>query len=144
MDTSPQGELTVSQAWALVREAPVGRLAVVVDGRPQIFPVNHVVDHGTVVFRTAAGSKLDAAVGHRVAYEVDGLDAVTGEAWSVVVAGTAHEVVRLHELVDAWGLALFPWQQGPKPRLVRIDADEVTGRRFVPVALPPRDAPRPG
>src|SRR6476619_2758028 len=45
--------LSVSESWSLVRSAPVGRLAVVVDGRPEIFPLNHVVDHGTLVFRTA-------------------------------------------------------------------------------------------
>ena len=31
----------------------VGRLAVVVDGRPLIFPVNYIVDHDSVVFCTA-------------------------------------------------------------------------------------------
>ena len=66
--------LSVSESWSLVRSAPVGRLAVVVDGRPEIFPLNHVVDHGTLVFRTAEGTKLSGTVGHEVAYECDGLD----------------------------------------------------------------------
>jgi hypothetical protein len=50
-------------------------LATVVDGRPDIHPVNHLVDHGTVLFRTAEGMKLRAAVGHDVTFEADGYDA---------------------------------------------------------------------
>ena len=39
-------------------------------------PVNFVVEHGNVVFRTAEGTKLAAAVlGTAVAFEVDGYDA---------------------------------------------------------------------
>src|SRR4051794_39359108 len=53
--------LTVDACWALLRAADIGRLAVVVGDRPEIFPVNFVVDHGTVVIRTAPGTKLAAA-----------------------------------------------------------------------------------
>jgi len=125
-------ELTSSQSWQLVRDAPMGRLAVVLGEGPEIFPVNHVVDHGSVVFRTAEGTKLQGAVGRAVAYEVDGLDD-SGRVWSVVVKGHAHEVRQLHDVIDVLGLALFPWQSGAKPHYVRIQAEQVTGRRFVPV-----------
>jgi hypothetical protein len=126
-------ELTSSQSWQLLRDAPIGRLAVVVDGRPHIFPVNHLVDRGSVVFRTAEGTKLLASVGQHVAYEVDGTDQATGQVWSVVLTGRAHEVKQLHALVDALHLPLFPWQGGPKPRIVRIEPDRTTGRRFTPI-----------
>ena len=134
VDTSADAvveELTSSQSWQLLRDAPVGRLAVVLGDGPEIFPVNHVVDHGSVVFRTGEGTKLRGAIGRAVAYEADGVDA-TGRAWSVVVKGHAHEVLQLHELIDALDLPLFPWQAGLKPRFVRIVAEQVTGRRFVP------------
>ena len=88
------------------------------------------MDHGTLVFRTAEGTKLAAAVGQQVAYEVDGYDPGSGEAWSVVVKGRAVEVRELHEALDVLGLPLFPWHTEPKPRLVRIDPTGVTGRRF--------------
>ena len=117
-------------SWTLLRQAVVGRLAVIIDGRPDIFPVNHVVDHGSVVFRTAAGSKLAGAVGHQVAYEVDGYDLETGSAWSVVVKGHAHDVNRLYDVLEAVGLPLFPWHSTLKPHFVRIEPDKVTGRRF--------------
>ena len=127
----PTTILTCDQCWVLLRSCDVGRLAISIAGQPDIFPVNFVVDHGAVVFRTAEGTKLAAAVlGRGVAFEVDGYDAMMGEAWSVVVKGEAREIERMHELFDAADLPLFPWHAGPKHRYVRIVAGEVTGRRF--------------
>jgi nitroimidazol reductase NimA-like FMN-containing flavoprotein (pyridoxamine 5'-phosphate oxidase superfamily) len=102
-------------------------------GRPDIFPVNHVVDRGSLVFRSDQGAKLLGAVGHPVAYEVDGWDAAAAMAWSVVVKGRAREVRQLHDVIATVDLPLCPWQGGTKPRFVRIEADEVTGRRFATV-----------
>lgn len=125
------------ECWALVRETPIGRLAVVADGQADIFPVNHVVDHGTVVIRTAAGTKLLAAVGHRVAFEADGYDESTGSAWSVVLKGRASEVVKLHDVVEAMALPLFPWHDSVKPHFVRVTPDDISGRR-IKVPIPTR------
>ena len=98
---------------------------------PDIFPINFVVDQHTVVFRTAEGTKLAAAVlGMGVAFEVDGYDATSGRAWSVVVRGHAMEIEKLYELFDARELPLFPWHSGSKHRFVRVVAQEITGRRF--------------
>jgi nitroimidazol reductase NimA-like FMN-containing flavoprotein (pyridoxamine 5'-phosphate oxidase superfamily) len=118
--------------WSRVRGAAVGRLAVIVDERPEIFPVNHLVDHASVVFRTSAGTKLAGADGHWVAFECDGVDLDTGAAWSVVLKGRAHVVRRLDELIETLPLQLSPWQPGTKPTFVRIAVDEVSGREFVP------------
>lgn len=123
-------EMDLHEALALLRSVPVGRLAVVVDGAPDIFPVNHVVDHGTVVFRTAAGTKLSASHGRAVAFEVDGYDLSSGEAWSVVVHGVGRVIYESDEAIDALMLPIFPWQGGAKPQLVRVIASSVTGRRF--------------
>ena len=83
----------------------------VVDGRPEIFPVNFVVDHGTILFRTATGSKLAAVTpsSEPVAFEVDAYDPVEGEAWSVIAKGRASEVTGIHEVFDLAELPLFPW-----------------------------------
>ncbi len=123
-------DLSTAQSWGLLREAVVGRLAVSIDGKPDIFPVNHVVDHGSLVFRTAAGTKLYSAIGHYVAFEVDGYDLSDAAAWSVVVKGPAREIWQTDEAIDALGLPLFPWHDAPKPRFVRIEPTSVTGRRF--------------
>ena len=122
--------LTDTECWSLLRSAAVGRLGVTVKGRPDIFPVNHVVHRESIVFRTSQGSKLDACVDQPVAYEVDGFDTATGDAWSVVIKGQANELQRMYEVFEATELPLFPWQTSPKPRFVRIEPDSVTGRRF--------------
>lgn len=123
-------ELPQHECWALLREAVVGRLATAIDGHPEIFPVNHVVDHGTIVIRTAAGTKLETAAGHPVAFEVDGYDVAAGAAWSVVVKGRAVEVTRLHDVLEVLSLPLFPWHDSVKPHFLRVEADVVSGRRF--------------
>jgi hypothetical protein len=123
-------ELKPSESWALLRQAVVGRLAVIYDDRPEIFPVNHLVDRGTLVFRTDAGTKLAGAVGHWVAFEVDGYDLETASAWSVVVKGSAEEVKRVYDVLDTVELPLFPWHSSPKPHFIRIEPESITGRRF--------------
>ena len=133
-DTSrgdPIEELSESECWSLLREADVGRLGVAIGDHPDIFPINHFVDGNTIVFRSGAGTKLAAAVlGRSVAFEVDGYDAERGEAWSVVVKGKAREVENMFEFLDAEQLPLFPWHRGPKPNIVRIEPEDITGRRF--------------
>jgi hypothetical protein len=140
-ETTDRGpvHLSASQCWALLRNCEVGRLAIAVAGRPEIFPVNYIVDHGTIVFRTAEGTKLEAlTVSPEVAFEVDGRVAgETDEAWSVIVKGRTEELRRLDDLVAADDLPLFPWHESPKGRFVRVVPDGITGRRF-PVSRPER------
>jgi len=126
--------LTAHACWALLRDSEVGRLAVVHEGAPEIFPVNFVVDHGSVVVRTGPGTKLAAAApGTSVAFEVDGYDAAAGRAWSVVLKGQVELVQTIQEMVDTVDLPLFPWHAAPKPCYLRIVPGELTGRRFVVV-----------
>jgi nitroimidazol reductase NimA-like FMN-containing flavoprotein (pyridoxamine 5'-phosphate oxidase superfamily) len=129
-DTHPfVRELNEHECWDLLRRNEVGRLAVSRGNRPDIFPVNYVVDHGTVVFRTAEGTKfVEAVLGTAVAFEVDG--ELQGEAWSVVLKGQAFAIENMYELFDAMDLPLYPWNRAPKHEFVRIVPDEVTGRRF--------------
>ncbi|GAB3490638.1 pyridoxamine 5'-phosphate oxidase family protein [Flexivirga sp.] len=128
-------QLTTEQCIDLLTKAPVGRLGVVVAGRPEIYPVNHSVHEGDILFRTGSGTKLDAAVGEHVCFEADGFDAETETAWSVVVTGVATEVARLHEVLDLLRLPVFPWEPGAKPHLVRIHPETLTGRSFGAVDL---------
>jgi uncharacterized protein len=151
---TPEGmiELSENESWDLLRECVVrhggvGRIAVSIMNHPDIFPVNYAVDdHSTdqntghnhdqnpapsVIFRTAEGTKLAAAVlGVAVAFEIDGYDPEEGEAWSVVVKGEATEIDQTLGKFDPDSVPLFPWNAAPKHRLVRITAAEITGRRF--------------
>lgn len=129
-DMHPIATLPPAECWDLVRQAVVGRLAIAAPDGPDIFPVNHVVDHGSVIFRTAAGTKLIGAVDQMVAFEVDGYDLATASAWSVVLKGYAQEIIDQDDVIDAMYLPLFPWHAGPKGHFVRIDSGVITGRRF--------------
>lgn len=127
----PTTELEPDACWRLLRRADVGRLAVIIGERPEIFPVNYAVDGGTVVFRTAPGAKLTAVVSApAVAFEVDGFDEGADEAWSVVVKGRADIVHGFVQMLDTTAVPVFPWQATTKSQFVRIMADEVTGRQF--------------
>lgn len=119
--------------WALLRDAPIGRLALVVDGRAEIFPMNHLVDHASIVIRTASGTKTQQLDGAHVAYEADGHQLGDGSVWSVVIHGVAHEITTLHESLEVAGLPLVPWHAGSKPRIFRITPESMSGRQFHPV-----------
>jgi uncharacterized protein len=115
--------------WAQLRTVELGRVAFVVEGTQEILPVNFVVDQGSVVVRTSTRSRISlVADGRPLAFEADGK--VLGDAWSVVVKGHAKEIRELYESVDAAGLPLHPEHGGTKDCLLRVVADEVTGRRF--------------
>ena len=123
--------LDASACWDLLREVSVGHLAVLVDGHPEIFPVNYKVDHLSVVFRTGEGTKLQAAAGPTaVALEADGTDQEKRTAWSVQVKGHAVVLEPSPDLMTGVGLTLFPWQAGHKDHFVRIIPTAVSGRRF--------------
>ncbi|GAA4116087.1 pyridoxamine 5'-phosphate oxidase family protein [Enteractinococcus coprophilus] len=123
--------LSEKQCWELLRSAEVGRLAVIVGDHPEIFPVNYAVDQGTVLFRSAAGTKVTSALSDApVAFEADGYDAETGLVWSVVVKGQATTFRAIEEAVNSLKVEVRPWQEGKKERFIRIRSHEVTGRRF--------------
>lgn len=127
----PASILEPHQCWALLRCAAVGRLAVSVGGRPDIFPVNYAVDRGTVVLRTAEGTKLAAvAANPMVAFEVDGWEPDADTAWSVVVKGRGQRPSSTDEIIDSVALPLYPWHGGRKESIVRIAVEQITGRRF--------------
>jgi nitroimidazol reductase NimA-like FMN-containing flavoprotein (pyridoxamine 5'-phosphate oxidase superfamily) len=122
--------LPTEECWRLLRGDSVGRLAVWVNDHPEIFPINYKVDHGSLVFRTGAGTKLASALGKLVALEADGADTDEGVAWSVVVKGPATALTRTPELLDSVGQLLFPWEIGPRDHFLRIVPESVSGRRF--------------
>lgn len=138
-------ELSVDECWRLLRRKSVGRLAVSINNKPDIFPVNYRLDEETIVIKTAAGLKLAAsALGEGVAFEVDALDELNHTGWSVVVRGTASEIEGTDELLDADKLILEPWAGGAKPRYLRVEPEHVTGRRVPDAGVrPPFAAPRP-
>ena len=122
--------LNEEQCWNLLARGQVGRLALSVDGEPDIFPVNYVADGPRLLFRTAPGSKL-AGLGEnpRVAFEVDEYDDTY--AASVIVKGVAERLQLQREIDEADALPLSPWIPTLKYRWVRIAPTQITGRAMV-------------
>lgn len=121
--------LPVHECWDLMKSVTLGRLVTSVDGRPQIFPVNFVVQRRTVLFRTAEGTKLvSTAINHKVLFEVD--DHTSSEGWSVIVEGRARSMRTDEEIAEAESAHLLTWTATEKTHYVRILPDAVTGRRF--------------
>jgi nitroimidazol reductase NimA-like FMN-containing flavoprotein (pyridoxamine 5'-phosphate oxidase superfamily) len=132
-------ELTRADCLNRLGKHHLGRLAFIdkVGVMPLIMPVNYLLDHDTVVFRTDAGSKLDAAIrGAPVAFEVDEVDEQRRTGWSVVVSGHAEEVTDPSELARLRDSPLVPWAPGPKANYVRVRPGPITGRRISLADLP--------
>jgi uncharacterized protein len=110
----------------------VGRVALIVDGVPEIFPVNYVVEDGDqIYFRTAKGTKLDAVMhSPSIAFEIDGLDEERKIGWSVVAVGYARRVTDTAHLRHIDTLGLEPWAVGEKVHVVHLAPTKVTGRRI--------------
>jgi uncharacterized protein len=138
-DCQPISVLSESQCWNLLSSVALGRLVTSVEGQPEIFPLNFVVQHRTVLFRSAEGTKLvSAAINNRVLFEAD--DHGVTEGWSVIVKGSAR-ILRTHdEIGEAERAQLLPWTATVKQHYVRIRPLSVTGRRFVFGPEPDREA----
>jgi hypothetical protein len=124
--------LSDQECWKRLRSHELGRLGVVIDGRPQIFPVNYELVQNAVVFRSGVGLKLDAARLGPVCFEIDRWDQRAEIGWSVMVQGTAREVR------DPWdplwpavqGLTLRSSAPGLRSHVVAIHIDRISGRHF--------------
>lgn len=124
--------LTDEQCWELLDANQIGRLATVVGGQVDIFPVNYLVSDRQIYFKTAEGSKLASVMAHHeVAFEIDGFSEQTNEAWSVVLGGVARVLTHDDEMDAAETLPLFPWNTAPKNRYVVIEPVSLSGRRFI-------------
>ena len=116
----------------------VGRVAVLIDGHPEIFPVNYVVDDtGDIFFRTDPGTKLDgAAHAETIAFEIDGIDEERQQGWSVLAVGDARWIADVEQIRTIQN-SLQPWAAGAKANVVRLHPTKLTGRRIYR-PIPPR------
>jgi uncharacterized protein len=133
-------ELDRVECYGYLRSVPVGRIAVVVGGMPEVRPVNFAVFDEDVIVRTGAGVLVGATLGAGLAaFEADGFDLGTRSGWSVLVQGRLREVVRQDELALVATLGLDPWVPGAKGHLLRLHPSHVSGRRLAE----PRPVRRP-
>jgi uncharacterized protein len=125
--------LSEEECLALLATQAIGRIAFVdAEGQPMALPVNYVLHEHTIVFRTDPGSKLTGATRQAVAFEIDGIDPLYHEGWSVVVKGMGEDITNA---VDQWSQkiraeALAPWAAGERSRWMIIDGPSFSGRRI--------------
>jgi nitroimidazol reductase NimA-like FMN-containing flavoprotein (pyridoxamine 5'-phosphate oxidase superfamily) len=129
--------LDFSECLRLLFARRIGRVGFVEDGELTILPVRYLLHDGKVVFRSAVGAKLDAAVRQAaVAFEVDNWDEEQRTGWSVLVHGTAHHVTDSSEEKALEQLGLESWVQSPQAtQWIAIHPQEITGR-----TVPTRDS----
>lgn len=124
--------LTREECFELLASVEVGRVGLLVGGKPEILPVNYVVEGSAVVFRTSEDSVLNQAALQVVAFQADRIDEPTHSGWSVLVQGVAQDV---SSAVDTTSerlrrLSLFTWAPGARHRWFRIRVDTISGRRL--------------
>jgi nitroimidazol reductase NimA-like FMN-containing flavoprotein (pyridoxamine 5'-phosphate oxidase superfamily) len=126
-------ELTRDECLARLKEHEVGRVAFVAnDGAPVVLPVNfRLVEtaSGTwIALRTRPESKLERAE-LMVAFEIDEVDRLHHEGWSVLVRGTLH-----HVYPDSTDFSRrfdpHPWLAQERDSWLIIDPFDITGRRL--------------
>ena len=127
-------DISEAECWELLGGHKMGRIAIVVDGKPQIFPVNYGLKGKVIVFRTAAGTKLAYAPESPVAFEVDEYDASAGTGWSVQVQGFGRDVTEAADDFSwtARGARVHPAAPGYKLHMIAVDPTLISGRRFGP------------
>ena len=125
-------EIPEAECLELLGRNTLGRIAFVAEGRQEIFPVTYGLKAGTVVFRTAPGTKLAHAPGTESAFEIDEYDPETGVGWSVVVHGTAYDVTDSGDDFSwsARGVHVTPLAPGTKVHHLAIKTSAISGRRF--------------
>jgi nitroimidazol reductase NimA-like FMN-containing flavoprotein (pyridoxamine 5'-phosphate oxidase superfamily) len=120
------------ECWSLLRDHKIGRLAIVIEGRPRIFPINYAAADNVLVFRTEPGAKLEHGPGSSACFEIDEYDPRDSTAWSVMVVGA------LEDITDADDersrrlrrLPLEPAAPGTRLYWLALSVEEVSGRRF--------------
>ena len=126
-------ELSLGECLRFLAGNHIGRIAVVVDQYPLVFPVNYrfidrVVDGPMLVVRARRGGSVSEGDGH-VGFQIDGIDATVGAGWSVLVRGVVQRVDAA-ELADIPFADPHPWAPGRDEWLV-ITPIAITGRRLI-------------
>lgn len=134
-------ELSPDECRRLLEGQHFGRLAFLDQARamPMIIPINYIFDQGSVVLRSAEGSKLEAARRDvpAAAFEIDGVNENLRLGWSVVVRGYMQPVTDLQELAELQQTPLVTWAPGERPHYIRLHPKTLTGRRISIADLPP-------
>jgi nitroimidazol reductase NimA-like FMN-containing flavoprotein (pyridoxamine 5'-phosphate oxidase superfamily) len=127
-------ELSYDQCLQLLRAGTVGRIGVIVNDAPIVLPVNYRVvetlDLTFLALRTRPGNIIESG-DLMVAFEIDGIDTVHQQGWSVLVRGTLHHIkpdaADFKEHFDS-----HPWLTQERDAWLVIQPFAITGRQLHP------------
>lgn len=114
-------ELSSGECRRLLAGRRLGRVTLMDQDDPAVFPVSYAVDRDAVLFRSSDWPKLPA----EVVLQVDDLDEAGGSGWTVTVRGEATEVREPTELDQLRRLRL----RGDG-RYVRVRQTSIRGHRI--------------
>jgi nitroimidazol reductase NimA-like FMN-containing flavoprotein (pyridoxamine 5'-phosphate oxidase superfamily) len=124
-------EISRAECLRLLAREQIGRVAFNARALPAVHPVAYVLDGEEIVFWTAAGSTLAAAVRRAVVgFQVDRIDAVTRTGWTVLGVGEANEVVVPDRLRELAAIQPLPWVAGRDGHVISIPLQVLQGRRL--------------
>jgi nitroimidazol reductase NimA-like FMN-containing flavoprotein (pyridoxamine 5'-phosphate oxidase superfamily) len=125
-------ELSLEEGLALLRAGTVGRIAFTSDDWPVVFPVNYRLVEASertwIALRTRPGNVIDRAP-LNVAFQIDGIDPVHQQGWSVLLRGTLQRVdpdaADFRERFDP-----HPWILDERDAWLIVEPFAITGRRL--------------
>jgi nitroimidazol reductase NimA-like FMN-containing flavoprotein (pyridoxamine 5'-phosphate oxidase superfamily) len=129
--------LDKAECLRLISPGGIGRIAYTGRYGLTVLPVNYKLHWGSVLFRTPLDSLTleDLQTGiadaeYEVAFEIDQIDTVAREGWSVLILGPAHEMTTGAERAAVEEAGVEPWPGGPRERAIRITPIRIAGRRL--------------
>ena len=129
--------LDEAECLRLISPGGIGRIAFTGRYGLTVFPVNYRLHDGAIVFRTAqdspTGEDLRTGIAHaeyQVAFEIDQIDQVTRDGWSVLIHGPAHHMSSDAELAAVLESGVEPWPGGSREHAISITPNRITGRRL--------------
>jgi nitroimidazol reductase NimA-like FMN-containing flavoprotein (pyridoxamine 5'-phosphate oxidase superfamily) len=130
-------ELDEAECLRLITPGGIGRIGYSGRYGPTVLPVNYRLFDGTIVFRTAQDGPTDedlrtgiAHAEYKVAFEIDEIDTVAREGWSVLVQGPLHHVESEAERASVLEAGVETWPGGDRELFLRIVPSRITGRRI--------------
>ena len=121
-----------NECFELLKTQSVGRLGIVADSRPLIFPVNYVFDDYAIVFKTTIGTKFEHSALNSVSFEVDSLDYVNRSGWSIMVDGVGREITNAIDNISESErhLQFDSWVNEEDEHYIRIHINSISGRKI--------------
>ncbi|MEU2156053.1 pyridoxamine 5'-phosphate oxidase family protein [Streptomyces sp. NPDC019396] len=125
-------ELDEAECRDLMSTHGVGRIGVLTPEGPAVVPVNYQTFGAEIAFRTTLGKVPAFAAGSEVAFEVDHIDDVFSQGWSVLVVGMARAVTdeAVVRRLEAEAHT-SPWAGGERDLWLAVAPSRITGRRIV-------------